>query len=619
MGPTETWPPTLKTVVETILACSCPLIVLWGADLYQFYNDAYAAIMGPRHPMGMGQKTAECWPEVWDFNRPIYDRVFAGETVDYKDQLLRLFRDDGLRDYYFNLCFSPVRDPSKAVTGVLVNVSDVTEHHHTEQALKQHVRRLDALNEATSYSTYVMSPDWKEMRQLDGGGFLADTHESNKNWLQEYIHPDDQPEVLSRIAEAISTETMFELEHRVIRSDGSLGWTLSRAVPVRNGDGSIKEWFGAATDITEQYRKSKRLAELAAIVESSDDAIISKNLDGIITSWNAAATRILGYEPEEIIGKSILTLIPEHLHSDEPKIIGEIRAGRRIEHFETFRKKKSGELVEASLTISPVKNARGEIIGASKILRDISAQKRMEESLIQAEKIAATGRMAATIAHEINNPLEAVTNLLFLAKSGSTDPEVLEYLQTAENELGRVSHIAKQTLGYYREQASATCLSLTDIVEATIEIYRPRCTAGRITIEPHFTSSTKVMVRRGEIMQVMSNLIANSIYAMPNGGTLTIDTRDSAAPEGVAITVRDTGVGIPAETMPRIFDAFFTTRSTIGTGIGLFVAKQFVEGHGGTITIESSTAPQTHGTTARIFLPAITAYEADRNSVALEA
>lgn len=355
---------------------------------------------------------------------------------------------------------------------------------------------------------------------------------------------------------------------------------------------------------------TKRLGEFAAIVESSDDAIISKDLDGIITSWNAAATRILGYTPEEIIGKSILTLIPEDLHSDEPIILSRIRSGQRIEHFETIRRTKSGDLLDVSLSISPIKDSAGAIIGASKILRDISARKRIENSLIQAEKIAATGRMAATIAHEINNPLEAVLNLLYLLRPQVTSSEGKSYLGTAEIELTRVAHIAKQTLGYYREHASAVSLSLSELAEHALAVYSPRCSAYNISIERHLDSKTKLTVRRGEMMQVISNLIANSIYAMPEGGRLAVSVCDSETPSpGVCLTVEDNGVGIPEGNLDKVFDAFFTTRLTVGTGIGLFVARQFVEGHGGRITLESSVAPETHGTRITIFLPLHTAYE----------
>ena len=355
---------------------------------------------------------------------------------------------------------------------------------------------------------------------------------------------------------------------------------------------------------------SKRLGELAAIVDSSDDAIISKDLNGIITSWNASATRILGYSATEMVGTPVLRLIPEHLHSDEKMILDSIRAGRRIEHFDTIRLAKGGRCLNVSLTVSPIKDDQGRIIGASKILRDVSARKQIEQSLLQAEKIAATGRMAATIAHEINNPLEAVTNLLYLMRPMITGPEGIGYLDSAESELARVSHIAKQTLGYYREHGEATSASLADIVRDAIAVYQPRCTGLGIQIRKSLDSSRKVVVRRGEIMQVISNLIANSIYAMPKGGVLSLSVQDTMVPaDGILLTIADDGVGIAADDLPRVFEAFFTTRTTVGTGIGLFVARQFVEGHGGRVKIESRTEAENHGTSVHIFLPITTAYD----------
>jgi PAS domain S-box-containing protein len=360
----------------------------------------------------------------------------------------------------------------------------------------------------------------------------------------------------------------------------------------------------------EQKEHARRLSELAAIVTSSDDPILSKDLNGIIASWNDAATRVLGYTPAEMIGQSILKLIPPELHADEDLILSKIRAGERIEHFETMRVTKSGERIPVSLTVSPVKDDTGKIVGASKILRDVSSRRRMEESLLQAEKIAATGRMAATIAHEINNPLEAVVNLLYLMRPMVTDPQGMAYLETAENELARVSHIAKQTLGYYRQHASAKPSSISELVEHALKVYEPRCKAYRIALEKHLDSDRKIMLRQGEMLQVISNLITNSLYAMPQGGTLTVSVRDVSSPaDGVLLRIQDTGVGIPKENLERVFEAFFTTRSAIGTGIGLFVAKQFVEGHGGAIRVESSTAPETHGTALEIFLPVHTSHE----------
>jgi PAS domain S-box-containing protein len=414
--------------------------------------------------------------------------------------------------------------------------------------------------------------------------------------LGTLVYAHEEGDVFDEVAEVmigtIAAQTAVAIENSVMREQ------LKRRISDLERSGR------------NQKNESKRLGELAAIVESSDDAIISKDLDGIITSWNAAATRILGYTADEIIGRSVLTIIPEHLHSDEPLIISTIRSGKRLEHFETQRRMKSGDLLDVSLTVSPVKDEDGQIIGASKILRDISGRKRLEHSLIQAEKIAATGRMAATIAHEINNPLEAVLNLLYLLRPLVDGSEGRNYLNTAEVELNRVSHIAKQTLGYYREHSAASRLSLSELVEHAATVYSPRCGAHNITIESRLGSRAKIMGRRGELMQVISNLIANSIYAMPDGGTLRISVDAVVEPTaGLVLSVEDTGIGIPPENLNRAFDAFFTTRMTIGTGIGLFVAKQFVEGHGGSIALESSVDPEAHGTKVSIFLPSHTNYE----------
>jgi len=311
-----------------------------------------------------------------------------------------------------------------------------------------------------------------------------------------------------------------------------------------------------------------------------------------------------------MIGASILKLIPEDLHSDEKTIMENIRAGRRVEHFETVRRTKSGQLLDVSLTISPIRNEQGRVIGASKILRDVSSRKRLEQALVQAEKIAATGRMAATIAHEINNPLEAVMNLMYLLRPMIADPAGIRYFQSVETELGRVSHIAKQTLGYYREHAAASSASIGEIVLHAIAIYEPRCTATGIEIKKAINSSRKIVLRRGEMMQVVSNLMMNSIYAMQAGGVLSISVEDAVGPpDGIILTIQDDGVGIAEADLPRIFEAFFTTRSTVGTGIGLFVSKQFVEGHGGRIEIESRQDRENHGTTVRAFLPISTTYD----------
>jgi PAS domain S-box-containing protein len=401
-------------------------------------------------------------------------------------------------------------------------------------------------------------------------------------------------------------EQLTNFETTRLSKDGrhlTVSLTIS---PVKDKDGRVIGVSKIARDITDQKQSDHARFRLAAIVESSDDAIMSKDLGGIITSWNQAAERIFGYSEKEMVGASILTLIPDDLRSEERTILRKIQSGERIEHYETVRLNKKGERLDVSLTISPLKDATGKIIGASKVLRDVRERKQLEQSLLQAEKIAATGKMAATIAHEINNPLESVLNLIYLARTNASHPDqVVGFLNMAEAELVRVSHIAKQTLGYYREHSGPVKVALDELIGDTLKIYRSKLTASGIRIRTELNSNRQIVLRKGELMQVISNLVTNAMYAMPSGGTLTASVQEvkELGRQGLLLSIEDTGEGILPENIERIFEPFFTTRSSIGTGIGLWVAKQFIEGHKGTIRVQSSIDPASHGTTMSIFLP----------------
>jgi PAS domain S-box-containing protein len=345
---------------------------------------------------------------------------------------------------------------------------------------------------------------------------------------------------------------------------------------------------------------------LAAIVDSSEDAIISRDLDGIVTSWNKAASRMYGYTAEEMVGQPILRLIPEELRVKEAEVLRKLRLGERLEHYETTRVSKAGDRIEVSLTISPIRDSAGRVIGSSKIARDITARKQMERSLIQAEKLAAAGRMAATIAHEINNPLEAVLNLIFLARASCTrESETHGYLEIAERELERVSQIARQTLGFYRDNGTPSEVFVDELLQNVVAVYRPKLNVRKMEVQCEFGAQRPLTASRGELLQIFSNILANSIDAMQPGGKLHIQTREmtDAGAVGIQILIRDQGSGIEPENLVRIFEPFFTTKERRGTGIGLWVAKQLVERHGGRIAMTSSTEVGNSGTESRSFLP----------------
>lgn len=343
---------------------------------------------------------------------------------------------------------------------------------------------------------------------------------------------------------------------------------------------------------------------LAQIVQSADDAIISKDLNGMVTTWNDGASRMFGYSTHEMIGHSIRCIIPADLHYEEDAILERIRAGQHIEHYETRRRRKSGEEFIASIRISPVKDSRGRILGASKIVRDITVQKQLDELVIQNEKLATTAQMAAVMAHQINNPLQALANLLFLALQRSKgDPATCEYLQMAQEELRLLAHLGQQSLGYYWNSAATVELAPSELLHVVLSVYRSRLVMRNIQVEERFEAKSGIAVRRGEILQVLSSIVMNAMDAMRSGGTLTLLTCD-ASKNGVQLIIRDSGTGIPKEHMNRLFEPFFTTKGTSGIGTSLWMAKRLVLKNGGEIFIESSTEAEDHGTAVSIFLPA---------------
>jgi two-component system, chemotaxis family, CheB/CheR fusion protein len=357
------------------------------------------------------------------------------------------------------------------------------------------------------------------------------------------------------------------------------------------------------------HRSTQHLQELlASIVESSEDAIMAKTVDGTITAWNAAAERMYGYTAEEAIGQPINLIAPQEA-SDVDMILERVRLGERISHYQTQRKTKDGRILHVSLTVSPLRNEHGAITGASIIARDITDAKRAEVALRTSEKLATVGRLAATIAHEINNPLEAVSNVLYLLESHpDIGPEGRKYVQLAQQEINRIAHIVKQTLGFHRESPHPVPINMSSLLQTVLDFYRRRTDEAGIAVRTRFQTPDAVLGFPGEMRQVFSNLIGNAVEAMPSGGKLAIHVRRARdftdrRRKGIRITVADSGTGISREAMPHIFEPFFTTKGEKGTGLGLWVSQGIVAKHGGSMRVRSFTGPKNHGTAFCIFVP----------------
>jgi PAS domain S-box-containing protein len=419
--------------------------------------------------------------------------------------------------------------------------------------------------------------------------FISGVHLSDSDRIQgyrsgavDYISVPVVPEVLrAKIA-------VFVELHRKTRMLETLNRDLEQRVAER----------------TEALRKSEAQFRMRAeLLEIASEAIMVRDLDDRIRFWNAGSENLYGWQRDEIMGRDLHAVLKTIFPVSRTEIDKALREHGSWQGNLVQRTKDGSEVV-----IACRKNMNDEGNAVLEVGRDITEQLRAEEALRETEKLAAMGRVAGIIAHEINNPLAAITNIFYLLRNHpSLDAEARRCADLAEQELQRVSHITRQTLSFYRESKQPIPVVVPEVLEDVLALQERALQAARITVRKQYLSTCMVQGFPVELRQVFLNLISNAIQAMTEGGVLGIFVRESTdwttQRRGTAISIVDTGAGIRPEDARRLFQPFFSTKSTKGTGLGLWISKGIIQKYDGRITCRSYRYNQRSATCFRIFLP----------------
>jgi PAS domain S-box-containing protein len=504
--------------------------------------------------------------------------------------------------------------------GVII---DITDQKAREDELRSSEERYRVLTELSPQSLWSADPEGRVLyanrRFLSyiGKDFVPRDGDEYIRCFDEH----DRERMLTAWGHSVSTGEDYALDARLLRaSDGASRWWHLRAGPIRDEAGSIQQWLGTAIDIHEERLATDRLRaqyeeidqrrrELETIYRGSPIgmALYEPN-DLRLLRINDRQVEIFRLtNADEALGKPYLELAGgvDSAHS----LIRRAAAGEAMlnQDIEGRLDRVPEEYRYWTISYSPIFDEEGRVQAIAAATVETTHQKRAEQALIQSEKLAAVGRMASSIAHEINNPLESVTNLIFIARSYAILPEVQNFLDLADQELRRVSIIANQTLRFHKQASSPREITCADLFATVLSLYEGRLRNSAIKLEKVKWAKRPIACFEGDIRQVLNNLVSNAIDSMPMGGRLLLRSREATdwktGRKGIAMTVADTGKGISAETRARIFEAFFTTKGNQGTGLGLWISSEILERHGGCLHLRSSQSAERHGTVFSVFLP----------------
>lgn len=490
-----------------------------------------------------------------------------------------------------------------------------------QRAEEELIRTKEALERKTRELTDFFEDVSIGLHWLDADGIIQRVNQAELNLLgythEEYVgqpiarfhaDPAENANLLPRLS---AGEKLRDVESRMRCKDGSIKYVLLDASTLwQDGQFVHSRWI--VRDITDRKRVEEAQARLAAIVESSQDAIVSKTLDSRIVSWNAGAEQLFGYTAEEMIGELITKIIPADRQHEEAMILGRVRRGERVEHFETVRRTKSGKLIDVSVTISPIHDGSGHVIGASKIARDISARRQMEEKLKESDR--RKDEFLAMLAHELRNPLAPIRNAVHIFRGkGPPVPELQWATEVIDRQVHQMTRLVDDLLDVSRITRGKIELrkervELAAVVSSAIEASRPLIEKWdhQLTVaippQPIYLEADST-----RLTQVLLNLLNNAAKYMKQGGRIWVSAERQG--DHALIRVKDTGIGIPSEMLPRIFDMFTQVdrsleRSDGGLGIGLTLVQRLVEMHGGKVEAHSEGPGKGSEFVVRLPLPA---------------
>jgi PAS domain S-box-containing protein len=522
----------------------------------------------------------------------------------------------------------PVYNAAGAATHLRGMTSDITRRKRNEQALATSEERYRVLADLNPQAIWMGAPDgsitYANQNFLDYIGFTIDEL-GGMGWLEAF-YPGDRQRVLQAWTHSVTTGVDYDIEARMIRArDGHVRWWWLRAQTVRDDSGKILHWLGVALDIDDrktfaetlqqrQEETERQRAELETIYQTAPIGLaLFDPIEFRYLRINDRQCETLGLPRERILGRPITELVPL---KGLREVFEQVAKGHPVRNLllEGELPTRPGEHRYWNVSYSPVYNADGAVEAIAAVILEVTTQKKAESALIQSEKLAAVGRLASSISHEINNPLEAITNLLYLVGLSNDLPEgVRNYVQIAQSELSRVCQIATQTLRFHRQAVNATEVTAADLVDAVLNLYQGRLSNSNIQVEATYAPETSILCFESDIRQVLNNLIANAIDAMRQGGHLRVRAHNTTgysanshgARPGLRITIADTGHGMSPAVKARLFEPFYTTKDLNGTGLGLWISSGIVARHHGRLTYRTSQHPVHHGTVFSLFIPKV--------------